>query len=131
MKSDWTIRCRRFLSYSCHCSFFELYQEKVYDLLDPAGVAGSCCLNIREDAKLGVYVEGITEKAITDPDDATRLLTLGYRNRHVGETAMNLESSSSHAVFQLTLTATEEQEGLKTSRTSRFSLVDLAGSERQ
>eukprot|EP01041_Mallomonas_annulata_P006961 gene6961-14137_t len=117
--------------YVCRCSFFEIYQDKVYDLLDAAGVVGSTFLQIREDAKLGVYVEGITEEAVNSSEDAARVLALGYRNRHVGETAMNLESSRSHAVFQLILVVTEEQEGLKTSRTSRFSLVDLAGSERQ
>eukprot|EP01036_Dinobryon_divergens_P017303 gene17303-23495_t len=44
---------------------------------------------------------------------------------------MNLESSRSHAIFQLIISITEERDGLKSNRTARFSLVDLAGSERQ
>ncbi len=68
---------------------------------------------------------------MNNSEDTARVLSIGYRNRRVGETAMNLESSRSHAVFQLILVVTEEQEGLKTHRTARFSLVDLAGSERQ
>ncbi|CAN0014004.1 unnamed protein product, partial [Ectocarpus sp. 13 AM-2016] len=61
------------------------------------------------------------------------VLHRGFRNRHVGETAMNRESSRSHAVFTLVIQATEvvEDEGLTRSRVARFNLVDLAGSERQ
>ncbi|CAM9386775.1 unnamed protein product, partial [Sphacelaria rigidula] len=66
-------------------------------------------------------------------DDACDVLHRGFRNRHVGETAMNRESSRSHAVFTLVIKATEvvEEEGLTRSRVARFNLVDLAGSERQ
>ncbi len=66
-------------------------------------------------------------------DSACEILHRGFRNRHVGETAMNRESSRSHAVFTLVIQATEvvEEEGLTRSRVARFNLVDLAGSERQ
>ena len=43
----------------------------------------------REDMKKGVYVEGLTEEAVDSPHQAYQVLTRGYRNRHVGETAMN------------------------------------------
>lgn len=64
---------------------------------------------------------------------ASEVLSRGFRNRHVGETAMNRESSRSHAVFTLVIKADEvvEEEGLTRSRVARFNLVDLAGSERQ
>lgn len=39
--------------------------------------------------KKGVYVEGLTEEAVDSPHQAYQVLTRGYRNRHVGETAMN------------------------------------------
>jgi Kinesin motor domain len=43
-------------------------------------------------------------------------------NRHVGETAMNRESSRSHAVFTLVIEATEEvkAEGLTRCRVARY-----------
>lgn len=41
------------LSFSCKCSFYEIYQEKVFDLLDIAGAAQSSGLNVREDSKTG------------------------------------------------------------------------------
>jgi hypothetical protein len=38
------------------CSFVEIYNEQIIDLL---GTANSS-LNIREDLKKGVYIEGVT-----------------------------------------------------------------------
>ena len=48
----------------------------------------------------------------------------------MGETAMNRESSRSHAVFVLTMEWAELKAGVRSVRKSKFSLVDLAGSER-
>jgi kinesin family member 15 len=126
--STATLHC----SFHFKCSFYEIYQEKIYDLLDPNN---SNPLSVREDGTLGVYVEGCTERVVSSVDDAYQVLSLGYRSRHVGETAMNRVSSRSHAIFQLTLDKTQRlcQGGVDVNHviTSRFSLVDLAGSERQ
>ena len=123
-------------SYSCKCSFYEIYNEKVLDLLDTGSGSsgnGGGGLSIREDQKKGVYVDGITEEVVSSPADATKILALGYRNRHVSSTAMNRDSSRSHAVFLLTVTVTttNQDKGLKMTNSATFSLVDLAGSERQ
>ena len=61
-----------------------------------------------------------------------KVLARGYGNRRVGETAMNRESSRSHAVFLLKIDRFEEiaDTGVRSCRSARFSLVDLAGSER-
>ena len=37
------------------CSFLEIYNEQIMDLLEPQSVS----LNIREDINKGVYVEGL------------------------------------------------------------------------
>ncbi len=129
------------LTFSCYCSFYEIFNEKVFDLLDPsasmpAANSPAVGLNIREDASRGVYVEGLLEERVDTPVAAFNALNRGYRNRHVGETLMNRESSRSHAVFTLVVKATEEDTDERGSvltrvRSSRFNLVDLAGSERQ
>lgn len=118
-------------SFSCRCSFYEIYQERVFDLLDSSSNTNERGLSVREDAKHGVYVEGCTEEQVNSPLDAKRVLALGYRNRHVGATSMNRESSRSHAVFQLVIDTTTEKQGVRTVKTARFSMIDLAGSERQ
>lgn len=42
------------------CSYLEIYQEQLTDLLRPGVAAGK--LAIREDLKAGVFVEGLTEE---------------------------------------------------------------------
>ncbi|CAN0061430.1 unnamed protein product [Scytosiphon promiscuus] len=121
------------VSYSCKCSFYEIFNEKVFDLVDESNRDNPMGLTVREDTRKGVYVEGLMEEKVDGVDSACEILHRGFRNRHVGETAMNRESSRSHAVFTLVIQATEvvEEEGLTRSRVARFNLVDLAGSERQ
>ena len=94
------------------CSFYEIYQEKIFDLLDSnattplthSSSSGGLC--VREDAKRGVFVEGCSECPIDSVAHAQSLLTQGYTRRHTGDTAMNRESSRSHAVFQIYMTIT-------------------------
>lgn len=50
-------RERQFL---CKCSFLEIYKEVITDLLNPAATR----LHIREDAKTGMYVEGLSETVV-------------------------------------------------------------------
>lgn len=41
--------------YLIRCSYLEIYNEQIMDLLEPTSVN----LHIREDIKKGVYVEGL------------------------------------------------------------------------
>jgi kinesin family member 15 len=121
-------------SYKFSCSFYEIYQEKIFDLLDVTNPnnSQSMGLTVREDATMGVYVEGCTEEKVNSLEDASKVLFQGYKNRHVSETAMNRQSSRSHAVFQLHIEHSERNKttGVNIAIQSRFSMVDLAGSER-
>ncbi|XP_072563047.1 kinesin-like protein KIF15 isoform X1 [Paramormyrops kingsleyae] len=116
--------CKSFL---CKCSFIEIYNEQIYDLLDSA----SASLFLRENIKKGVFVEGAVEKIVTSAVDAYQVLSMGWRNRRVASTSMNRESSRSHAVFTMTLESKETVNEVVNIRTSQLNLVDLAGSERQ
>lgn len=59
--------------------------------------------------------------------DIVKLLMRGTKQRHVGETSMNRESSRSHCVFTCTLESRVTEEGITSIRHSRLNLVDLAG----
>ena len=87
------------LKFSLRCSMLEIYNEVITDLLNPAATN----LQIREDIKRGCFVEGLSEEAVQNADDALRVLRRGAENRHVGETRLNRESSRSHLVFTLTI----------------------------
>ena len=77
------------------CSFLEIYNEQILDLLDTQ----SANLNIREDINRGVYVEGLHEEIVTSQKDMLDLIDKGANNRHVGATNMNRSSSRSHSVL--------------------------------
>ncbi|KAK1435325.1 hypothetical protein QVD17_01086 [Tagetes erecta] len=116
------------LQYQCRCSFLEIYNEQITDLLDPA--QGN--LHIREDIKTGVYVENLKEVPVCSIKDVTQLLKKGMSNRRIGATSINMESSRSHSVFTCVVESRcKSVDGLSSFKTSRINLVDLAGSERQ
>ena len=116
-------------SVSYKASFYEIFNEKVYDLLTNDSLEKD--LKVRENFN-SVYVEGLKEVKVHNTIEAEEVLYQGMANRHVSATNMNRTSSRSHAVFVLTVkTSTESSGGVKKVRTSKFTLVDLAGSERQ
>ncbi|XP_049633273.1 kinesin-like protein KIF15 [Suncus etruscus] len=114
-------------SFLCKCSFIEIYNEQIYDLLDSA----SAGLYLREHIKKGVFVVGAVEQVVTSAAEAYQVLSGGWRNRRVASTSMNRESSRSHAVFTIMIESMEKSSGIVNIRTSLLNLVDLAGSERQ
>ncbi|CAI0453161.1 unnamed protein product, partial [Linum tenue] len=119
----------RQLKYQCRCSFLEIYNEQITDLLDPS----QRNLQIREDVKSGLYVENLTEEHVFTLRDVTRLLIKGLSNRRTGATSVNAESSRSHSVFTCIVESRCKSmaDGKSSLKTSRINLVDLAGSERQ
>ncbi|RHN42518.1 putative plus-end-directed kinesin ATPase [Medicago truncatula] len=117
------------LKYQCHCSFLEIYNEHITDLLDP----NKRNLQIREDVKSGIYVENLTEEHVFTMKDVNQLLIKGLLNRTIGATSVNSESSRSHTVFTCVVESRCKSIEDRKSRfkTSKINLVDLAGSERQ
>ncbi|XP_029864797.1 kinesin-like protein KIF15 isoform X2 [Aquila chrysaetos chrysaetos] len=114
-------------SFLCKCSFIEIYNEQIFDLLDSA----SAGLFLREHIKKGVFVDGAVEQVLSSAAEAYQVLTMGWRNRRVASTSMNRESSRSHAVFTITVESMEKNREIVNIRSSLLNLVDLAGSERQ
>ena len=123
-------------SYSCTLSFLQLYNEVPTDCLAPKGAGGggatAAPLRMREDGAR-VVVEGLRQEPLSSPADAARLIAIGAAMRCVGGTTQNSESSRSHAVLTLRVTAQLacDDDGVRHERVTSLHLVDLAGSERQ
>ncbi|CAN1806259.1 Kinesin-like protein KIN-12C [Linum perenne] len=115
------------LMFHCKCSFLEIYNEQITDLLEPSATN----LQLREDSSKGVYVENLTEHNVRTVNDVVMLLLQGAANRKSAATHMNSESSRSHSVFTCIIESCWEKDSLKHFRFARLNLVDLAGSERQ
>ncbi|CEM02479.1 unnamed protein product [Vitrella brassicaformis CCMP3155] len=110
--------------FSVRCSFIEIYNEHVRDLLTPV----KANLKIREAPDKGLIVTNATEVPIADTEESIGVIKQGTANRMQAETSRNQHSSRSHAVFVLTL----RRENLDdcSFRVSQVYLVDLAGSEK-
>ncbi|KAK3341800.1 P-loop containing nucleoside triphosphate hydrolase protein [Lasiosphaeria hispida] len=113
------------------CSFIELYNEELRDLLSPD-----------ESAKLKIYddnsrkghattvVQGMEERHITSATDGLKWLQEGSLRRQVAATKCNDLSSRSHTVFTITVHAKRQTEaGDEYLMAGKLNLVDLAGSE--
>ena len=109
------------------CSFVEIYNEEVRDLLGDS----SKKLEVRENPKKGTFVKDLTYVTIKDTDDTEKCLNKGNKNRHVGHTSMNDQSSRSHSLFTVYLEIEEKGgDGNGRIKSGKLNLVDLAGSER-
>ena len=109
-------------------SYLQIYNEYISDLLIPEKKN----LNIRENKKKGIYVEGLSEWLVNNPNDIYTLLGKGTDNRAIASTTMNEISSRSHAIFIITLEQEihDDNNNSVIKRISKLNLVDLAGSER-
>ncbi|XP_034658845.1 LOW QUALITY PROTEIN: kinesin-like protein KIF3A [Drosophila subobscura] len=110
-------------------SYMEIYNEEVRDLL---GKDVSKSLEVKERPDIGVFVKDLSGYVVHNADDLENIMRLGNKNRAVGATKMNQESSRSHAIFSITVERSELGEGgVQHVRMGKLQLVDLAGSERQ
>ena len=111
----------RELKYDVAISYQQIYLDTITDLLNPGSP-----VEIREDPKTGVYVEGAKWMPATSAAEAVKVLQKGNSNRAVASTKMNAGSSRSHAALIVRITTTG---GVRT-LSGMLYLVDLAGSER-
>ncbi|KAI6051554.1 kinesin-like protein KIF14 [Marmota monax] len=124
------------ISYHLEMSFFEVYNEKIHDLLVCKGENGQRKqpLRVREHPVSGPYVEALSMNVVSSYSDIQSWLELGNKQRATAATGMNDKSSRSHSVFTLVMTQTKTEfvEGEEHDHriTSRINLIDLAGSER-
>ncbi|CAJ0599940.1 unnamed protein product [Cylicocyclus nassatus] len=112
------------LEFHIKVSYFEIYNEKIRDLLDPEKVN----LSIHEDKNRVPYVKGATERFVGTPDEVLQTIEDGKSNRMVAVTNMNEHSSRSHSVFLITVK--QEHQATKKQLAGKLYLVDLAGSEK-
>merc|ERR1711942_412754 len=107
------------------CSFFELYNEEINDLF--AKFRGEHpVINIREiDGE--IVLNGLTEEVATSPKDVLGLLLKASEVRSVGSTAMNHQSSRSHACFTVNVMMSKKGDADGRDKMhAKFHLVDLA-----
>ena len=120
------------------CSYMEIYNEHVYDLLKTLQDLKFEGLSVTEGADKEFTVRNLSEQVVTSIEDVLLKLEKGEDNRHYASTALNHNSSRSHTIFRLTIRSIELQaqedsaqdivENVTTESVLNF--VDLAGSEK-
>lgn len=93
-------------TYMIKCSYIEIYNDTVYDLLKPIQQNPLVAQNItiNEDSHKDFFLKGVTESCINNCDEILEMLKQGEFNRHYAETAMNHVSSRSHTIFRIAIT---------------------------
>lgn len=115
-------------SVSVEVSYFEIYNEKIHDLL--AASTNRMPLKVREHPEWGPHVVNLSVHVVKSYEELRQWLLIGNKNRATAATAMNEKSSRSHSIFSIELCLSDGVEQMDSSRRSKVSLVDLAGSER-
>ncbi|QPG76811.1 hypothetical protein FOA43_004205 [Brettanomyces nanus] len=125
------------------CSYLEIYNEKLYDLLNPEtgmrfgrlsslGMHSSGnskeALRIRDDPLYGVKVVGLKEVDVSNASSLLRVIRRGESLRTTGGTDYNERSSRSHAIVLIHLFTKNAPDSPET--VSTLCLCDLAGSEK-
>nr|CDS32725.1 WD repeat containing protein 47 [Hymenolepis microstoma] len=121
-------------SFSVKFSYFEIYNEKIYDLLEDKNPAPK--LRVREDPLEGPYIQDLVQPVVHSPAEVFDWLRKGDSRRKVAATEMNANSSRSHTIASFYFTRRElasfsKKATVESVIKSKLSLVDLAGSERQ
>ena len=120
-------------------SMVEIYNETIRDLLSddfPACPTGG--LRLLENEKNRVTVGGVTLKRPKSVEDVMNLVMMGNSRRSTSFTAMNSQSSRSHAVLQMNIGRSSKGHDIDVAESvvrqcltsATLSIIDLAGSER-
>jgi kinesin family protein 11 len=117
--------------HSVKCSFIELYNEELRDLLSADDATK---LKIYDEAnkngRTSTMVQGMEETHIKSASSGIKLLREGSHKRQVAATKCNDLSSRSHTVFTVTVYMKRTSDtGEDYVSAGKLNLVDLAGSE--
>jgi len=115
-------------TFSMQVTFVEVYNEVLRDLLNESETPP--LLRILRDAYGMTDIENVVKMEVQpqNKEEVENIMTIASKNRTVMKTDMNAESSRSHSIFTLHLTARNDEQNAVLR--GQLNLVDLAGSER-
>ena len=88
-------------------------------------------MELKESPDKGVFIKDLTKNIVKSVAEMDKWMNEGTKNRSVGETLMNKDSSRSHSIFTLYVESSmKDEKGNERFTAGKLNLVDLAGSER-
>ena len=110
----------KFYGFKILISLYEIYCDKLFDLLNNKNK-----LKTREDRKHNINIVGLSENNINSLNELMNIINFGLKQRTVGKTGANSDSSRSHGIIQIRIINTNNKEH------GKITFIDLAGSERE
>ncbi|XP_044625825.2 kinesin-like protein KIF17 isoform X8 [Equus asinus] len=95
-----SVQCAENTKFLVRASYLEIYNEDIRDLL---GADTKQKLELKEHPEKGVYVKGLSMHTVHSVAQCERIMETGWRNRSVGYTLMNKDSSRSHSIFTISI----------------------------
>ncbi|KAJ8983409.1 hypothetical protein NQ317_005874 [Molorchus minor] len=89
-------------------SYFEIYNEKIHDLLASNINTNKMPLKVREHPVWGPYVVDLSVHVVKSYSELRSWLMLGNKNRATAATSMNENSSRSHSIFSIELSLSDD-----------------------
>lgn len=83
------------------CSYLEIYNEEIRDLLVDNGRHAPAKLELKEDPNKGLFVKDLSCIIVKSIPEIEKAMMFGTNNRKVAETNMNSTSSRSHSIFTI------------------------------
>uniref|UniRef100_A0AAQ5ZH33 Kinesin motor domain-containing protein n=1 Tax=Amphiprion ocellaris TaxID=80972 RepID=A0AAQ5ZH33_AMPOC len=118
------------VQFSIWVSFYEIYNEFLYDLLDASPSLQPrkrATLRLSDDKQGNPYVKDLTWIQVRSAEEAWKVLRAGRRNQSFASTHLNQNSSRSHSIFSIRVLHVHPE---ASSGKAILTVCDLAGSER-
>ncbi|GAB1302353.1 Kinesin-like protein KIF20B [Apodemus speciosus] len=108
------------IKYSVWVSFFEIYNESIYDLFVPVSkFQKRKMLRLSQDIKGYSFIKDLQWIQVSDSKEAYRLLKVGVKHQSVAFTKLNSASSRSHSIFTIRILQIEDSEIPRVTRVKR------------
>ena len=114
------------------CTYMEIYNERIFDLLNDLSSpdqAADYTIAEEKDGR-GTFVRGLAEIEVKDESSTLNLLFSGGLSRTIATHKLNKRSNRSHSIFTVYLQQRQRSGVSEKVVHSKLHLVDLAGSER-
>ncbi|XP_066587687.1 kinesin-like protein KIF20B [Prorops nasuta] len=112
--------------YSVWLSFFEIYNENVYELLNE-DERNDVPLKLMKDKYGTSYVRDLKSFYATSAIEALQILSAGQSRATVAQTTLNSKSSRSHSIFSVKLCKYQEMDAPENVEVFTLTFCDLAG----
>jgi centromeric protein E len=101
--------------YLLRCSYLEIYNENINDLLAPLSSPSQVQI---QGTGNNIWLAPLREEVVTSLKEMREVIKRGEGNRRTASTDWNERSSRSHSVFRVTIESRERGEGLNSSENS-------------